>query len=165
MVDGVTPFHEAARLGNIKALQYLVRVLKMRNQFMLNNKQITKPTDNIKTLKEVLEFTDYQNMTPLLVAAKSNHIEVVKYLIDEGANVYASCSQMQNALHYAVINQNEEMIKLLVFSDAESSILRNEKNIRNLKPDQLDKDKMYNTIFNNPWELISSNHHSSIDRL
>jgi hypothetical protein len=33
------------------------------------------------------------------------------------------------------MKQNEELIRTLVFSDAESNILKNEKNARNLKPE------------------------------
>ena len=51
----------------------------------------------------MLEFTDSQNMTPLLIASKYGNTESVKLLLKEGANPYVSCSQLNNPLHYAVI--------------------------------------------------------------
>jgi hypothetical protein len=38
---------------------------------------------------------------------------------------------MQNILHYAVYNMNEEMVRYLTSIDAESGILKNEKNVKN----------------------------------
>lgn len=62
---------------------------------------------------------------------------------------------MNNCLHYAVIKQNEEMVKFLIFSDAESNILKYEKNARNKRPSSLDKEKKYQCYFQNPWELVT----------
>jgi ankyrin repeat protein len=43
---------------------------------------------NFKSWSHMLEFTDSLNMTPLLTAVKNNHTEIVKLLVEEGANVY-----------------------------------------------------------------------------
>jgi ankyrin repeat protein len=42
----------------------------------------------MKSLKDILEFTDNDHMTPLLIAAKSNNAWIVKMLIKEGANIF-----------------------------------------------------------------------------
>ena len=52
------------------------------NQTLLHN------LENTKSIKEVYEFTDNQNMTPLLIAAKHNNFEILKLLINDGVNVY-----------------------------------------------------------------------------
>lgn len=46
---------------------------------------------------------------------------------------------MQNALHYAVLNKNKEMISFLCDLDSDNPRLRTEENIRGLNPLQLDK--------------------------
>lgn len=43
---------------------------------------------NYKSLKDHLEYTDRENLTPLLIAAKDNHFEIVKFLIESKANPY-----------------------------------------------------------------------------
>lgn len=48
------------------------------------------------------------------------------------------------------------MIKFLVFSDQESSILRNDCNFKNKKPEDLDTNKKFHYIFNNIWEMSST---------
>jgi ankyrin repeat protein len=45
--------------------------------------------EGAKSIREVYEFTDNHNMTPLLIAAKFNNLEIVKFMIKEGVNVYA----------------------------------------------------------------------------
>jgi hypothetical protein len=57
-----------------------------------------------------------------------------------------------NVLHYAVINENEEMIKLIVFADAESNSLLNDKNFRNETPIDMDDRKKYELIFKHIWD-------------
>ncbi len=84
-----------------------------------------------KSLKDILDFTDSDNLTPLLIAAKFENLGVMKLLVSEGANLYCQCSLLQNVLHYAVSNGSEEMIKYLVQADAESMILKNEVNYKN----------------------------------
>lgn len=50
--------------------------------------------ESMKSIQDVYEFTDFQNMTPLLIAAKNNHFDILKFLINEGANVYAQCQML-----------------------------------------------------------------------
>mmetsp|Transcript_40376 Transcript_40376/g.38855 ORF Transcript_40376/g.38855 Transcript_40376/m.38855 type:complete len:93 (-) Transcript_40376:981-1259(-) len=89
----------------------------------------------LKSLKQVLEFTNTSNMTPLLIAAKYGKQEQAVALLKEGANPYVSCCLLNNPLHYAAINHQEDLIRTLLLSDAESGILKNERNSRNQKPE------------------------------
>lgn len=80
--DGSTPVHEAARVGNIQIFDYLVKVIKKRNEIIESlldsyrnkslNESIMKQLKEAKSLSEVLEFTDNSNMTPILVAVSEN---------------------------------------------------------------------------------------------
>jgi hypothetical protein len=57
------------------------------------------------------------------------------------------------------------MIKLLIFADAESSLLKNECNFRNQKPEDLDNDKLYSHLFSNIWDACSTRTQTSFERL
>jgi ankyrin repeat protein len=67
-------------------------------------------------------------MTPIILAAKYNHLEVMKILYELGGGIYSLDNKMQNVLHYAIFNENEEMIKYIVSKDQKFQ-LRREKNI------------------------------------
>ena len=56
-------------------------------------------------------------MTPFLVGAKFNKLDCMRYLADQGCDFFNADINMQNSMHYAVINENEEMIKFLVLKD------------------------------------------------
>ncbi|CDW82347.1 ankyrin repeat [Stylonychia lemnae] len=175
MVDGFTPFHEAAKQGNVMIFEYLTNIVKKRNEIIqsqllaMKNKKlndtITQQLKTCKSLRDIFDFTDNQNMTPLLIAAKNNNLEIVKFLVKEGANLYVYCSQLQNCLHYAVINQNSEMIKYLLFSDVEGQILRNECNYRNQKPENMDTQKKYVNLFQNIWDCAATKTHTAFEKL
>lgn len=90
--DGFTPFHEAAKAGNLRVFQYLIKAFKRRNDVLNEDvkkklkadnmfEKLANQMKNVKSLKDVLEFTDIYNMTPILVAAKYNNYEIVNFLI------------------------------------------------------------------------------------
>ena len=74
-------------------------------------------------------------------------------LLKEGSNPYAQCSQLNNGLHYAVMNQKEELVQALLWADAESGILKNDRNARNQKPEQLDNEGKFKSLFGNIFEI------------
>ncbi len=70
-----------------------------------------------------------------------------------------------NPLHYAVFNDNVQMIQQLVYADAETDTLMNEKNIRNQTPAMLDEAKKYEWIFNHVWGAASSQSQQALESL
>ena len=70
-----------------------------------------------------------------------------------------------NVLHYAVLNENDEMVEAIVFCDAESDRLLNERNYRNQTPAMLDEKGKYITVFNHIWSLVTVNSQNSIEAL
>ena len=60
-----------------------------------------------------------------------------------------------NSLHYAVLNENEQMVETIVFSDAESNRLISEKNFRDETPVSLDEKKRFEGYFNHIWETAT----------
>jgi len=88
---GVTAFREAALIG----ANELVRLLLERG---------ADP--------DIMPF-DFQD-PPLLAAASRSHTEIVKLLLDVGANVNAQQSGGWSALHYALLNKSMKTIALIL---------------------------------------------------
>ena len=90
--------------------------------------------DYFTRANDMVEFKNKQECTPLLYAAKRNNFAFFELLIAQGASIYTNCQKFMNPLHYAVLHDNVPMIEQLVFADAESNRLINEKNFRNETP-------------------------------
>lgn len=64
-----------------------------------------------------IEARDYDGMNPLLLAAGSNSIGILKILVDAGANVNAKHPSYVNALWNAITNDSYETAKFLFEKD------------------------------------------------
>jgi ankyrin repeat protein len=86
---GKTPLHAACELGFVEEARLL----------MIGN----------------LDSHDYNGFTPLLLAVLEQNQELVKMLIDGGANINAiSKKEGNNALHIACKSKNVQLVKLLL---------------------------------------------------
>ena len=102
-------------------------------------------------------------MNALLTAASSSHLKVLKKLVNiQKGNatlsfLYVTCNKLNNILHFAIENKNEEMVKFIVSCDAENNFLRQEVNSKGLKPFDLDPNRDYEFYYNpHLWEICSS---------
>ena len=100
----------ASTRGNGDFLYYLLVQLKDRDRLFGQDKGFYSLTD-------YLEFENKEAMTALIVAAKYNNFHCFSLLIEFGSNLYVTCNRMQNTLHYAIKNENEEMIKFIIKCD------------------------------------------------
>ena len=80
--------HYAAAIGNLGLVKELVK---------------RKVPVDIKTPKK--------GKTPLLIAIVEGHLEVAKYLVDKGANVYEKDANGASALHYAAMSGQLDMFQ------------------------------------------------------
>ena len=79
-------------------------------------------------MKEIKAFGSMK-MTPIIMSAYINSFDIFMFLFFElGCSLDATCSKGNNALHYAVINKNEALVKKLVYLDADFGILRRKDN-------------------------------------
>jgi uncharacterized protein len=76
---------------------------------------------DLKTVKKYIETTDvkiddsYFAWTPFLMTAAKNQLEVMKYLVEKGANItYTHPITRFNALHHAAFNGSKPMVDYLV---------------------------------------------------
>lgn len=68
---------------------------------------------------ELLESRDYLDDTPLIVAARLGHLEIVKLLVERGAESNATGFGAKSALHCAATNGYEEIVAFLLSQGAE----------------------------------------------
>ena len=152
--EGFTPLLLAASMGQLKTFTYLLAVIKKRDK-MIARYPSEFDAENYMTLEHHLEFRNSSNFNAFLVAAKADNIDILRVLHEEGANVYGQCTKFQNALHYATINDNEEMIKYLISVDAEKGWLISQEDVKSKKPRDYDFKKRYGMgIFDNVWNLV-----------
>ncbi|XP_031779107.1 ankyrin repeat domain-containing protein 54-like [Nasonia vitripennis] len=64
---------------------------------------------------------NYSGETPLMLAAESNQLEIVKLLIEYGANVLCKRNDGRTALHFSVPSNNPAMLNLLIDQDKDQS--------------------------------------------
>ncbi len=105
-------FYQACKNGNLESVKFFFRLHPFHKY--INN---IKCAGSEMTMKQIVGYTYYDGRTPLMAAAKNEHFQVVKYLIEQGeadpniANRYG-----ENALHYAAEynRTNTELIELLL---------------------------------------------------
>lgn len=98
-----TPFHIAASKGNIEALKLMYK-------------------------KSELEFVTREGATALLLAARSNSLEAVNFLVAKGCSCKALDAKGNGLLHYAAGSSTPKILSELLTKDPDSiSILNNHK--------------------------------------
>lgn len=76
------------------------------------------PTDAESAETEELESNFAETATPLMISAANGDISGVKKLIAKGANIHAQDEELTTALHYAVYNDEVEVVELLLSEGA-----------------------------------------------
>lgn len=86
----------------------------------------------------MIEKESKNRYTAFVMAVKHEKAEMVQILMDIGCNLYVKNEKMQNALHIAAITGNKKLIELIVKTDSDRNILRNEKDFKERKPKEID---------------------------
>ncbi len=72
-----------------------------------------------------IESIDSSDKTPLLLAAEKGHMEMVEYLVAQGANVNATTPVLSGEvtpLRYAIDNRDYQMVKFLIDNGADVNL-------------------------------------------
>ena len=94
--------HKAASDGNIQHVKSLI--------------------EHAEDINAMSGFRNTTKYSPLMLAAKNGHMEVVQYLHQHGANITIKDSQQFNALYYAADNGHLDVVKYLIENGAKSDI-------------------------------------------
>lgn len=122
--EGYTPLMEAAREGHDE----MVALLLAHGADV--NSQTDETQETALTLACCGGFMDVADFlikakadielgcsTPLMEAAQEGHLELVKFLIDEGSNVHATTGTGDTALTYACENGHTDVAEILIMAD------------------------------------------------
>jgi ankyrin repeat protein len=103
--NGYTALLAACAIGNLKIVQIILKTIKRRE--VLQSKLTFSSIEYFQSYDESLELWCKYGFTPFLLAAKYGHVNICRHLNEIGWNSLALCDIGQNALHYAIIgNQN-----------------------------------------------------------
>ncbi|ORX41735.1 ankyrin [Piromyces finnis] len=109
-----TIFSRAIENSYIKLIEYLL--------LCIDHKKILNIDD---ATKNIINFVDYRNSTPLKHAIKYSSYEVAKYLIDHKADM-EHINKGESALMYSIKLRNIEITKLLIESGANVNYVQEE---------------------------------------
>lgn len=95
--DGYIPLHEAAEEGQMAALKILLE-------------------------KTDVNQTDHHGRTALFYAVEEGHVTIVKYLVNQGANVNLKTRSGRTVLSYAAEERQSNIVQFLLDKGADASI-------------------------------------------
>lgn len=103
-------------------------MMKQRD-ILFENDPLAKFREYNFSFMELIECTDFNNFTPLLTSVKYDRFDIFNYLISIGCNLNTYCKQMNNALHYAVMNKSTVFILKIMELDSDRNSLLFQQNI------------------------------------
>jgi len=108
---GESPLHLACSGGDVKTVQALMHPLTHDEMQQMAHKGLRVPQ-----LPQDLEQKNYEGFTCLHLATFGGHTEIIHYLVAMGADINAGDGKSgRTALHYAVENENTDLIKFLLY--------------------------------------------------
>ena len=127
-----TPFVVACEKGQLEDVKaFITNLLDKEERYKVEAFHAKKSQKSLKVLKEMVnqvgkESNGWRDKTPLQIAARYEHFQIVKYLIEQGEadpNI-ADSEYGRNALHYAAYNNKKdtELIELLLTNMSLNSI-------------------------------------------
>ena len=93
------PIHAAARRGDLAEVQRLI----------VENPALMELRGDV-----IYSGNSYQSCTPLLIASIRGHLEMVQWLLDQGADRDARATYGQDALYLASIGDHTAIVSLLL---------------------------------------------------
>jgi ankyrin repeat protein len=147
-VDGTTVIHDICLMGNIFALLHILSVINIdHEEFIMDDFENNQPLhfavtsgnvefvrlfiENIsellkfKTKEDIQDFISCYNInskTPLYIAFEQKHVEMIKLLLEYGADINEEMISMTTPLHLACMLGNIEIFLYLIHNKAKITI-------------------------------------------
>lgn len=128
--DGTTPLHVAASNGHKAIVDFLLQKfpdIELENKDFLHRSNhsthsnlSSSPPENAIAYNSSLDSSKIVMITssPLHQAARNGHIDIVKLLVDHGADVDVTDGSNKTPLHVATFRGHEKVVKLLLLHHA-----------------------------------------------
>jgi len=122
--DGTTALHWAARLGDVEAVQLLLKAgahAKTANRYGATPLSLAALAGNGPVIDEILKAGEDANAaiteegdTALMAAARTGKIDAIKAFLDHGAKVNGTNPRGQTPLMWAASEKNAAAVKFLI---------------------------------------------------
>ena len=115
-------------------MDYLRCHCKKRKPIHLFKSILNNDSDAIEYLLNILHKDMYNHLyneddlTPLMLASKLNHYDIVKLLLEKDLDINATNDEGKSALHIASAEGNDDIVFLLLQNDADVNLLDNDSN-------------------------------------
>ncbi|MCJ1383045.1 hypothetical protein MMC17_006158 [Xylographa soralifera] len=115
-----TPLTEAARGGHLEVVKLLVqRGADINGSIDKNHKSIKRHFESVpgyyKRARGQINGLEYaERSTPVIEAARHNHVDIIRYLIRRGAKIEAKTLEGFNALHIAAYHSQLKSMEVLI---------------------------------------------------
>jgi ankyrin repeat protein len=137
-----TPLHLAAFYNHPEIINLLVE--SGANLQGLSNDEFLQYSTNKHSIC-------FENVAPLLLAAKRGNIECFELLLKLKAYFYTTDIRNWNCLHYATYHGHLEMIRLILRLDYEQNVLRNMENTQGMIPKYLCGSLKAQLLYEEEW--------------
>lgn len=163
-IEGYSVLHIAAKRDkSAEVTQFLVKQMMLRKAWV--DTQQTRPgmeAQTFVTFESLRELKCKGGYTAFLLAVKCLNLNVAKYLVKQGANLYAKTESLQNAMHIATLQEDRDTLEYLTYQDSDDNLLRTEIDIRLRKPKDIDITGKLAGYFNHIWDYAATGNTAKI---
>ncbi|KAK9818689.1 hypothetical protein WJX74_006255 [Apatococcus lobatus] len=138
--------HAAAARGHLKVLEVAVRALQpSRFSWQVGDSMLPKPSvvperhrllgtlASDARLRRALDKTNWQGMTPLMMAAAAGYHNCAAFLLEQGADPLVRDAEFRTALHHAVGNGKAQIVRKLLHESTQVEGKQRQQPLKNVQ--------------------------------
>lgn len=115
---GRSPLHVAAQEGNVR-----IAALLLAYSVAINAGEVRVDAGGAASTTPMPEGVRWRNQTPLMLAVRGGHLDVVRLLLNKGAHVNLIDVDGNTALYWAVFLGNAAIVELLIEHGADINLV------------------------------------------